>query len=161
MTQVQTLGQPLHALVLEAARRSSIAVDETHYAVAFTQEASIGVAPLSLSADELSDLRAGRNVMFITLSLPAGVDKTTDGMPIADGAYLLNVSINEGDKVAARLMTTAGREIGALPVDVTPTHPHPDRFAVSSHITQCSATADMAFTVFGHTIAAAVTVTWC
>jgi len=161
MTPIQELTQALHANVLEAARRAGVAVDETRFASAFTQEASIGVAALSLSADELSDLRGGRNVMFVTLTLPPGIDKTVDGVPIADGAYLLNVSLDEtATKASARLMTTAGREIGVLPVEVKPDHPH-DRFAVSGHSGPCSAAGDISFTIGRYTVTVTVMISWC
>jgi hypothetical protein len=162
MTPIQELTQALHANVLEAARRAGVAVDETYFASAFTQEASIGVAALSLSADELSDLRGGRNVMFVTLTLPPGIDKTVDGVPVTDGAYLLNVTLDEtATKASARLMTTAGREIGVLPVEVKPDHHHPEKFAVSGHAGQCSAAGDISFTIGRYTVTVTVMISWC
>lgn len=162
MTPVQELTRPLHADVLEAARRANVAVDETHFAWAVTAQASIGVAPLSLSAAELGDLARGRNVMFVTVSLPPGIDKTMDGVPITDGAYLFNVTVDEmGQRASARLMTTAGREIGVLPVEVKPDHGHEDRFAVSGHASSCSVAGDMSFTIGRYTITITVTISWC
>lgn len=160
MTPIQELTQSLHANVLEAAARAGVAVDETYFASAFTQAASIGVAPLRLG--ELSDLRGGRDLMFVTLALPPGVDKTVDGVPIADGAYLLNVSLDEtATKASARLMTTAGREIGVLPAEVTPDHHHPEKFAVSGHAGPCSAAGDISFTIGRYTVTVTVTISWC
>jgi hypothetical protein len=162
MTPVQALTNPLHAHILGEARRAGVAIDETHFAWAASPQATIGVAPLRLGADELSDLARGRNVLFVTLTLPPGIDKTTDGVPVADGAYLLNVTLAETrDRVSARLMTTSGREIGVLPATVKPDHPHEDRFAVSAHVGWCGYGGDLYAEVNGYWVSIEVSVAWC